>query len=57
MTQLLDATGKAILYEYDGLNRVIKVTDRNGKSSHYTYDLKDRVVKVKDGQDQETVTH
>ena len=54
MTQLLDATGKAILYEYDGLNRVIKVTDRNGKSSHYTYDLKDRVVKVKDGQDQET---
>ncbi|MCS3868601.1 RHS repeat-associated protein [Chryseobacterium ginsenosidimutans] len=44
LTHVWDIHKKAIVFEYDDLNRVIRRTNRNEMSYHWEYDKKDRVV-------------
>lgn len=47
LTHVWDIHKKAIIFEYDDQNRVIKRTNRNEMSYHWEYDKKDRVVHTK----------
>lgn len=47
LTHVWDIHKKAIVFEYDDQNRVIKRTNRNEMSYHWEYDKKDRVVHTK----------
>jgi RHS repeat-associated protein len=44
LTHVWDIHKKAIVFEYDDQNRVIRRTNRNEMSYHWEYDKKDRVV-------------
>ncbi|GAB0155196.1 DUF6531 domain-containing protein [Chryseobacterium sp. Alg-005] len=47
LTHVWDIHKKAIIFEYDGHNRVIRRTNRNGMVYTWEYDKKDRVVHTK----------
>ncbi|MEC3875491.1 RHS repeat-associated core domain-containing protein [Chryseobacterium salviniae] len=47
LTHVWDIHKKAIVFEYDEKNRVIRRTNRNGMSYHWEYDKNDRVVHTK----------
>ncbi|AZA83263.1 type IV secretion protein Rhs [Chryseobacterium lactis] len=47
LTHVWDIHKKAIAFEYDGENRMIRRTNRNGMAYHWEYDEKSRVVHTK----------
>lgn len=47
LTHVWDIHRKAIVFEYDDQNRVIRRTNRNGMSYHWKYDEKGRVLHTK----------
>lgn len=47
LTHVWDIHKKAIVFEFDDQNRVIRRTNRNGMSYHWEYDKKGRVVHTK----------
>lgn len=47
LTHVWDIHKKAIVFEYDGKNQVVKRTNRNGMSYQWEYDKKGRVIHTK----------
>lgn len=45
LTEIINSTGKALRYQYDGEHRVTSWTDRNGTSYAYVYDHRGRVLR------------
>ena len=44
--KLIYPDGSEVQYEYDALDRLIKVTDREGKETGYTYDVAGNMTEV-----------